>query len=481
MNDVQAAKLHLKELEAQFPVKFYLVGGIVRDTFLDRESHDIDVLATGLPEQELIDALSKFGRVERTGAVFGVIRYYPRGKVAPPLEIALPRKEISTGTHHKDFTVEFDHTLPVEQDLLRRDFTANAIAVAINNNHIIDPFHGIDDIQHGILRMTNNSSAQDDPLRILRGLRFISQLGFDLDDDTRRQIVDNVALLDTISPERIQEELLKLVCGKFVAKSLFIAAEVGAVAVILPELAKGIGCGQNKYHDFDVFEHIVRVVAETPTNDPIVKLAALFHDIAKPYVKWIGLDGEAHFYKRDPKKRLFRQKPLIAGNHEVVGGDMTREIMRRLKFSKHNTDRVAFLVEEHMFNQGPGLGARAGRRFLARLAHSPGGVEENVKALFDLREGDCRGGKTRDSEAVEATVEINRQFESTILKILASDTAFKVTDLAVDGHDLMAVGLKGEEIGQTLKELLEIVLDEPELNDCETLMQIVERNQVGIG
>lgn len=460
----------LDEVSKDIGAEFHLVGGFVRDRIIGRDSKDIDVLSRGLGEDDLINGLRRHGKVERTGAVFGVIRFFPNNRDFPMIEIALPRKEMSTGDGHKDFVVEFDHTLSVKEDLLRRDFTINAIALRVPDLQVTDPYGGVRDIERMQLRMVSPTSAQDDPLRILRGIRFVSQLGFYFELGTAKQISDNAHLLTTISAERVQEELIKLVAGNHAAGGLRIAQKLGALKAILPELEEAVGCTQNKYHDLDVWEHTLAVLQNTPTDDPYVKLAALFHDIAKPFVKWVGEDGEPHFYGHPDHPH--------SAPHELRGEDMTRAIMERLRFSKAHTDHVCFLVREHMFQQGANLGKKAARKNLARWAKANGDLEKNVRDLFDLREGDCRGKRSPFDENAEKAVKLNRDFEQAVLRELEGDNAFKVTDLAVNGHDLMAVGLKGQQIGYTLGNLLDLVLEDPDLNDRDKLMEIVQSELV---
>ena len=461
---------YLRGLGKSLGVEFYYVGGCVRDDLLGIETADIDLMVRGLPQDVLMETLGWYGKVEKTGAVFGVIRFFPSDRKFPMLEISLPRKEVSLGFGHQDFEVEFDHTLSVEDDLLRRDFTINAMARDMDGN-LIDPLNGQADLDDELIRVLTNTSAADDPLRILRAVRFMARLGFNTEPDTDRQLREAAPLLQHVSAERMQYELLKMVMEPHVDKALRYMEQIGALAVVLPELQDCVGCEQNKYHSFDVFEHIIRVVRDTPTSNPYVKLAALLHDIAKPPTKWIGDDGETHFYDPEPGQE-FQMEPQVSGNHEIVGAKMARVIMNRLKFSNTHTDFVAKLVREHMFIQGKGLGRRAGRRLLARLANMPGHIEENVNALFDLREGDTRGGKVNIDPT--ETIRINRVFQKIILEELEKESAFKVTDLDVDGHDMMAIGLDGPEIGRMLRHLLDRVIEDDELNNRESLLAIVE-------
>ena len=461
---------YLNDVGEQIGVEFYLVGGTVRDGFMGVESDDWDLVARGLEFPDLIEKLSRFGKTETTGQQFNVIRHFPGDRSLPPMEIALPRKEYSTGIKTQDFEARYDPNMPIEKDLERRDYSINSIAVRCSDGALIDPFDGVGDIERGILRMLHPESAKDDALRIVRGIRFMAKFGFTVTPDTDKQLRENVDLLVGVSGERFQKELLDMIVAPHVDVALNYMQSIGALAQVFPELEEGVGCDQNQYHSYDVWTHIVQVVKHTPSDDPYVKLAALFHDIAKPAVKWSGDDGVAHFYDPEPGQE-FQQAPRIAGNHEIVGADMAYHIMhQRLKFATHASKRVAKLVREHMFIQGDKLGRRAARRFLARLENSPGGVRENMEALFQIREGDCLGGK--DSSAKEY-IETNRRFRDICREELERNTAFSVKDLALNGHDLMKLGKVGQEIGQAQKELLSAVIDDPELNTPEALTALI--------
>lgn len=475
---------YLRDLGDEIGVEFYAVGGSIRDEILGIPTADHDVVARGLSEQDLMAALRQHGKVDRTGAAFGVIRYFPRDKSLPMVEIALPRKELSIGFGHKDFTVEFDHTLPIEEDLIRRDFTVNAIARDLKTGKLIDPCNGLKDLENRKLRVISDTSAQDDPLRVFRAIRFVAKLGFDTDPETDAQLraaVNAVVhedghdepLLLTVSAERFQMELLKMVTQPHIAKGLRYAHEIGALALVLPELDNAVGVTQNKWHSYDVFEHTLAAVEACPSTDPYVKLAMLFHDIGKVPTRWVA-KGEGpengHFYLPD-KGQEFEpgHEPRIAGAHEEVGAEMAYEIMQRMKFSTHASARVSLLVREHMFAQGANLSSRVARRFLARLANSPGGQAENAHALFEIRWGDLHG---KDHATVKG-VRDNVRFAIMVYRELDNDAATSVKDLAVNGHDLMAIGLVGPAIGGAQKALLELVLEDPELNERERLLELV--------
>ncbi len=195
--------------------KVYEVGGCIRDSFLNREvaAKDRDYLIAGIPFDDLVVLLRKFGRVDLVGRSFGVIKFTAHNNGSgpyPTVDIALPRKEYSTGAAHRDFKVDFDHTVPIESDLLRRDFTINAIARDLATGKFIDPLGGQADLGNRLLRMIDPSNFEDDPLRILRGIQFAARFELTIEPDTLAAMRENVNLMSTVTAERINEELGKL-------------------------------------------------------------------------------------------------------------------------------------------------------------------------------------------------------------------------------------------------------------------------------
>ncbi len=467
---MQEIRTYLRDLGPRIGAEFFFVGGCVRDSLLGKEPKDIDLVARGLPLDDLMDALNKEGRATLTGVLFRVIMFHPDRHDLPMMEIALPRTEVSLGSGHNDWDVMVDHALPIEQDLARRDFSVNAVARNVHTDELHDPTGGLDDLKNGVLRAIHNSSFEDDPLRVIRGIRFVAKLGFDFDQETRAQMEQHVHLLKTVSVERFQAELLGMLVQPHVGKALRLLRDIGALPHFIPELQAAVGSQQNKWHDHDVFEHLVRVVENTDTDDPYTRLAALLHDVGKPRTRWVGPDGEAHFYMPEKDQEMV-EPPEVPGAHEDVGADMTYGIMTRLRFSSWHTVRVSTLVREHMFARGPALSRRSARRFLARLDGVPGGIEDNVEALFALRYGDNRGGKVKYN--LEGDAE-DRRFHQLVREEMEKQTAFTVRDLAVNGHDLMQLGLVGAQIGSAQRMLLDRVIDDPELNTREILLGLVQ-------
>lgn len=463
---------YLRDLGESIGVEFFYVGGCVRDGLLGNTNpEDIDLVARGLPAEDLVEALSRHGTARIVGHLFKVLMFYPDEYTGHnTFEIALPRTEKSLGVGHKDFEVLVDHTLPIEKDLLRRDFTVNSMARSLKTGELIDPLNGEADLRAGLLKAIHNQTFEEDPLRVIRGIRFIAKLGLTPDESTHEQMVANAHLLSTVSKERFQAELLKMLLQPHVGKALRYMRDIGALPHFIPELQDAVGCAQNKWHDHDVYSHLVSVVEHIVTDDPYEAIAALLHDIGKPPTRWVGPDGEAHFYMPEEGQEVV-EAPKVPGAHEEVGAEMAYEILTRLKFSSWHAARVAGLVREHMFARGPNLSPRVARRFIARLDHMPGGVEENVRALFAIRYADNRGGKVKFSLEGDAW---DQQFHRTVLAELEKQTAVSVRDLALNGHDMMQRGLVGVEIGEALNWLLEQVLDEPSLNTRSGLESLLD-------
>ncbi|UCE65610.1 MAG: HDIG domain-containing protein [Candidatus Zixiibacteriota bacterium] len=422
--------------------KLYEVGGSVRDSLIDPsiEIKDRDYLVTGIPYDRLAAILDDFGRVDLVGKSFGVIKFTQRG-AKNTVDVVIPRKEISTGTAHRDFSVDYDPNLPIEEDLKRRDFTINAIARAIPSGEIIDPFGGREDIGKKIIRIVFPDSIVEDPLRILRGAQFAARFEFKIESETLQKMKEAAHLIDTISPERISEELNKMLLKADKPSIGFrYLLEVGVLERIMPYLAKCVGVEQpGGYHRWDVFDHTMVCVDNAP-NKLNVRLAALFHDLGKPDTRELVENG-ATFY-----------------GHDRLSTKMAVELMRNLKYSNDLIDQIRILVEKHMFSD------LAGEKGVRRLIKSVG--IDLIYDLLDLRRADIIAqGLGQDPAEVD-------DFEAKITSEIEKKSPFGVRDLAINGNDLMEkFGLEeGPLIGQILNGLLEIALDEPQMNTREILL-----------
>jgi tRNA nucleotidyltransferase (CCA-adding enzyme) len=432
--------------------KIYEVGGVVRDRIISPvlPDKDTDYLVTGIPLDDLCSVLKEYGKVDLVGKSFGVIKFSPykkfsaNGKTAA-FDLALPRKEYSTGVGHRDFKVDFDHNLRVEDDLLRRDFTINAMAFDLSTQKLVDPLDGKKDIKKGIIRITNPNSFKDDPLRMLRGIQFAARFEFELEKKTLESLCQNVELIRTISPERIQEEINKLLTrAKRPSIGFRLMHKTGLLKEILPELEKGAGVEQpGGYHQYDVFEHSLITMDNAPMNLEL-RLAALFHDVCKPDTKSLTQTG-ATFY-----------------GHEKKGAKITQKTLQRLRYSNELISKVVLLVEKHMFTMG--VTDKGLRRLINRVG------TENIFDLLELRRADIiaqgRGGDTLEVD----------EFEQRIRLEIDKKPPFGLKDLKVNGNDLMKEFnlTPGPVVGKILNHLMEKVLDEPEFNEKDRLLKEAE-------
>ncbi len=425
--------------------RIYEVGGAVRDSLLKRkvQPEDRDYLVCGVPYRELSQILKNYGKVDLVGKSFGVIKftqYVNDSKYT--FDIALPRKEYSTGVGHRDFMVSFDPDIGIEEDLTRRDFTINAMALSLDNHELIDPLGGRVDLENRQIRMVSNRAFPEDPLRMLRAIQFAARYEFDIEPKTLAGIKDNVALITTVTPERIADELVKLlVLASEPSRGLRLMRETGLLKEILPELEETVGVEQpGGYHKYDVFEHSIRSADAAPQN-LLVRLAALLHDVTKPQAKRLTDDG-ATFY-----------------GHEKTGSKVAARILKRLRYSSELTGKVSTLVDRHMFTTQ--VTDKGMRRLIRRVG------TELIFDLLDLRRADVEaqgmGGSTDDVD----------EFERRIRDEIDKKPPFGINDLAINGDDIM----KSFEIpqspvvGEVLNYLMEKVLDEPKDNLREKLIE----------
>jgi putative nucleotidyltransferase with HDIG domain len=356
----------------------YVVGGAVRDELLGHESRDADFLVPGVDTHGLKRALAPHGRVEDlvvADRLVGV-RLHPRDprirRRAPAgIELAPPRKEVSTGPGRHDFEIVADPSLTVEQDMGRRDFTVNAMARRLSTGEIVDPLGGREDLRRGLLRAVGPTTFAEDPLRLVRALRFVSQLGLEPDEPTLEQMRAEADAVRLVSGERVGGglhadglgELSKLLLGLEPARALRLARDTGVLVSLLPEFERAIGFEQeSRYHDLTVEEHTFAVVqaAADRKRSLAVRLAALFHDLGKPHVAWRGTDGRLHYYA----KPGYAQR-----SHEQAGAELARAALLRLRYPNALRDRVVRIVRHHMFKVGKGDPVHA-RRFLAKYGDS---------------------------------------------------------------------------------------------------------------
>ncbi len=419
----------------------YLVGGCVRDLMLGREPKDWDLTTIATPEE--IVALFPHTFYENAFGTVGVVSDEATDEKLKIVEVTPYRLESGYSDARHPDKVEWG--TKVDQDLARRDFTINALAYSLLNEELIDLYDGQKDLEAKIIRTVGKAEErfQEDALRMLRAVRLSSELGFALAHETQSAIGENANLLEKISKERIRDEFTKIVMSENPAIALDMAARIGLLYFISPEFEKGIGVEQNKAHAYTVWEHLLRSLNHAAAkNFPLyVRLAALFHDIAKPHTKSFKGDT-ATFY-----------------GHEVVGARITKRILEDLKFPKEIIEKVTKLVRWHMFfSDTEEISLSAVRRLVRNV------TPELVWDLMSVRAAD-RIGTGRPKETPYRL----RKYKSMIEEVMRDPISVK--QLKVGGEEVMELttGSGGPHVGAILEILLSEVLEDPSKNEKEYL------------
>jgi putative nucleotidyltransferase with HDIG domain len=436
----------LKEVASIFTragKQVFLVGGAVRDLFLGKEAQDWDLATDARPEE----VASQFRRVIPTGIKHGTVTIRYKGY---SMEVTTFRTESSYSDGRRPDHIEYAST--IEEDLSRRDFTMNAIALALPGGERVDPFRGYDDIKARRIRCVGKAEERfrEDGLRPMRAVRFASQLGFTVDKETLAAIPEALFTTAKVSPERIRDELDKIIGSPKPSAAFLLMEKTGLLRLILPELAACRGIDQKGFHRFDVLDHSLLTcdyAARTGAAHE-VRMAGLFHDIGKPAVRGLDESGVWTFYR-----------------HEKVSAAMAHDIGVRFRYPNAVIGRVVHLIEEHMFHYEETWSDAAVRRFIIRVG------EEHVQNIYALRRADAYA-----TAGIEPEPGFLAPLVCRVDRILAQGRALSLKDLAVSGRDLMEIGVaRGPRMGIILKELLEAVLDDPELNTREKLLDIAEK------
>lgn len=421
--------------------KAYAVGGCVRDYLLGKPEKDIDITTSAKPET--VEEILKQNNIKvvETGLQHGTVTAVLNGE---NYEITTFRKDGEYKDNRRPESVSFVDD--VKEDLSRRDFTINAMAY----NHkegIVDLFGGKKDIDNQVIRAVGNADLRfkEDALRIMRALRFSATLCFDIEESTKKAIFDNMYLLDNIAKERIFTELKKLLAGDNALQVLDAYKEV--IGVVIPELKPAFDCVQNNpWHIYNVYDHIIHAVDAAP-KDEIIRLTMLLHDIGKPSVKTTDEKGIDHFKF-----------------HAPVGADIAKKVLKRFKVSNEVYDKVTTLIRYHQGVEN--VDDIRVKRWLAKIG------ADYTKALFKVRISDLYAhnpGKINYElkKLNELLIELD--------EIVAAGEAFKISDLAVNGNDLIALGYKGKEIGEKLNEILMLVVDDRLNNTKEDIVDYLNR------
>ena len=424
----------------------YAVGGCVRDSLLSLQPHDWDLCTSALPEQMLEVFCGE--HVAETGLKHGTLTVIVDHV---PYEITTFRTDGNYTDHRHPDSVSF--VKEVAGDLSRRDFTVNAMAYS-DRTGLVDLFGGREDLARRVIRCVGvpRERFREDALRILRALRFASVFDFSLDPETENALRELAPTLENVAAERIREELLKLLCGPGAGRILRSFPDV--LCVIIPDLRPMIGYDQrNHHHHFDLWEHTVQTVENVPP-EPDLRLAMLLHDTGKPEVCMLDDRGEAHYR-----------------GHQAASAVIADRVTDALRCDRDTRDRVALLVRNHDIHMRTETGAvNLDRSFLLRRLNRFG--EKDLRALIMIHRADriATGYSSREREDRRMAERM-----SALDALLAEHPCFTLRDLAVNGRDMQALGLRGPAVGSALQQLLEAVMDGKVPNEKDQLNDFVTK------
>lgn len=429
----------------------YLVGGCVRDLLIGKTPKDWDITTNATPEE--IQSIFENSFYENDYGTVGV-KTESEDVTLKVIEVTPYRLESDYSDHRHPDKILFSKNL--KDDLARRDFTMNAIA--LSKGQIVDPYKGQEDLEKGVIRTVGNPKERflEDALRILRAIRFASELGFIIDSDTVKAIEEQASLLEKISRERIKDEFVKLIMSDNPMIGIVMLQKIGLLIYIAPALENMVGVSQEtSAHKYDVFEHSLRALQHSADKKyPLeLRLSALFHDVAKPITKQMLPSGKATFH-----------------GHEVIGARVTHETLKNLNFSRETTETVTKLVRWHMFFSDPEeVTLSAVRRIITKVG------KDRIWDLVNLRKCD-RIGTGRPKEQPYRF----RKYQSMIEEALRAPLS--VSMLKINGERLSEIGVeKGPAMGFILHALFEEVLDDPAKNSEESLeKRALELNKLPI-
>ncbi|MBN2286991.1 MAG: CCA tRNA nucleotidyltransferase [Tissierellales bacterium] len=424
---------HILDTLNQKGFEAYLVGGAVRNYLLGLKVNDYDITTNALPS----DMISLFDKTILTGVDYGTVTVIINHQM---YEVTTYRMDQEYLDNRRPSYVKFSKEL--EEDLIRRDFTINAICMD-KNGAIVDPINGLEDIVKRIIRAIGNPETRfrEDALRMIRAIRFMADLDFSIEKHTLDSIKANSEKIKYISTERIRIELNKILLSKVPSKGMFQLAQSGLLQYIIPELIPCIGFEQkSSYHDMDVFSHLMKVMDNTYPKVEL-RLAALFHDITKPACLSVDEKGEGHFY-----------------GHHITSADMSSEILRRLKYSNDVIQKVWRLIRYHPLKE-MNIGEKGVKRFIENVGR------ENLNDIFNLNYADIIGKSHKEG------IGRLRNMEQKTMEIVNRKDPLNLREMEIDGKALKRLGIKeGPIIGELLDRLLAIVLEYPSENTEEKLI-----------
>jgi putative nucleotidyltransferase with HDIG domain len=421
--------------------EIYVVGGATRDLLLGRQVKDWD-FTTNLTPNEMKKLFPKNSFCNNAFGTFSIV-----DKSGEIYEVTTFRTERGYSDSRHPDEIKWGKTL--EEDLQRRDFTINAIAVDVQENgeyKILDLFGGQEDLKNRLIRTVGNPDTRfgEDALRMMRAIRIASQIGFLIEEKTFESIKNNASLINKIAGERIRDELFKILMSNVPSQGIILFKNSGLLKEIIPELLEGVGVQQKGHHIDDVWTHNLKTLDNCLSDNPVTRLAALLHDVGKPAVM-VGEGEERTFH-----------------NHEIIGSRMAVQIGKRLRLSNKELDQLFKLVRWHMFTTEETQTDKAVRRFIRNV--TPDYIDEMIK----LRRADRVGSGAKETSwrwelFKERIIEVQKQ-------------PFSIKDLKVNGNDVMQIlNIKpSRKVGEVLEAIFKDVEEKPELNDRDILLKMIE-------
>ncbi len=417
----------------------YIVGGCVRDAIMGREPNDWDVTTSAEPE----DIKDIFEKTVDTGIKHGTVTVLIEKE---PIEVTTYRIDGDYLDNRRPEEVFF--TKNIAEDLKRRDFTINAIAYNDKDGYV-DLFSGREDIDKKIIRCVGvpDERFNEDGLRMLRAIRFSAQLDFTIDSETFKAIKRNRDLIKNISAERIREELTKILISKHPEK-IMLLHDTGLIKYILPEFERCIGFEQdNPYHIYDVGAHTIEAVKNIE-NDPVLRWTMLAHDLGKPLTKTFDAKGIGHFY-----------------GHGLVSVKIVNEVFTRLKFDNKSIKKVTRLIKDHDYRIP--LNEKGIRKAISKIGDD---------IFLDLLKVQRADDSAKSKKAKEGYLEKNKEIERIYHEIKKKGQCISKEEMNIDGKDLINIGIEqGKDIGETLDYLFKVVIDRPEKNKRDILIEEAKR------
>jgi tRNA nucleotidyltransferase/poly(A) polymerase len=469
----------LRRLQGELGAEVFLVGGAVRDRIRRKEPNDLDFVVRGVAPVDFEAFMRRRGRLELVGESFGVYLFTVKGSEEGSVEIAFPRKEVSTGPDHKEFEVVCDPKISIEEDSRRRDFTCNAMYVDLNNidddgkfdrKAVIDFHNGLQHIRARLVVAVGNPENRilEDPLRMLRAAVLIARTRYRLESNTFGAIKKHAALLSTVAKDRVSKEFDKIMRADKPSVAIKTMRRTSLLKVFFPELADCIGKGQNpKHHSYNVFDHSIYATdaACGLTEDLTVRYAALCHDLGKAPTRAI----------KPPSQGGTGPDDVTFHNHEIVSTRLAYAFLSRYRYPKKFTAEVVSLVRQHQYKYDREWTGKAVRRFIRKVGITKADLEDlNNHPLFLLRQADRMGNELKAHLPI---TQKQLDFQRRLVEVYEQSSAHSLRDLKVNGKDLMdSFGLEASPaIGRIMAYLFEAVEETPSLNTREGLLDLADK------